>query len=402
MRHPGIYEIPVDDIYVPIKTGAVLSVEDALLSSGSTKGLVKLPADYDAWVTITAASGEDVTEQFSVSAAEDGFVFDFDANEVNGRYTVTISDTSEKYADITSTMMLIDDEIPVAYNNDNKAPALITADDSTEEKSADFIKNIASVNVNGRSYAASGRGAVVLFDQNGNLDTSSSVFAEEVSYEITVTSVGYQDYTFTFTKKASETDTDDIKDTDTDDTKGTDTDNTKETDDPKDNDTNDTKGTDDPKNTGSETVVNTEALSALIAKAEGLELSGYSNASRTVLEKVLAGAKKILTDPVSQKDVDAAAAALTQALDDLQKTDSAAAVNTGKTSVDNANDNNKGTVSGSAAKSVSASASNAATAPKTGDVSIVGSISAMIAAAAILAGTLLFRRKKERNDSAVK
>lgn len=66
------------------------------------------------------------------------------------------------------------------------------------------MKNITSVTVNGKAYAASGRGAVVLFNEDGSLKTDAAPFAEGDSFEITVSSLGYQDLSFTWKKSAEE------------------------------------------------------------------------------------------------------------------------------------------------------------------------------------------------------
>ena len=61
-----------------------------------------------------------------------------------------------------------------------------------------------TITVNGKAYAASGRGAVVLFNEDGSLKTDAAPFAEGDSFEITVSSLGYQDLSFTWKKSAEE------------------------------------------------------------------------------------------------------------------------------------------------------------------------------------------------------
>ncbi len=380
----GIYEIPVDGIYVPVKTGAELSVEDALISAGETAGAVDLPKDYDAEVTIVNNAGDDVTDQFTVTQTADGFTFTFGSDAKNGNYTVTITDKSGVYADITGTMTLIDDEMPVAYNNDNTSPALVTAEGSTDEKAANFIGNISSVSVNGTSYSASGRGAVVIINSDGTLNTEAAAFAEDGTYEITVSSTGYQDYSFTYVKKTA---SDDDSDDSTDDSKDDSGDSTDDSD-----------KTDDSDSTDDVSTVDTAALAALITKAEGLTSSDYTSASWSVLEKVLSGAKRIYADPASQNDVDTAAAALTQAIADLQAagTDSSVSGSTGTTGTTGSIGTTGSTGSTSTTgKTTGNASSNSTVAPKTGDVSLFGSIAAMISAMAVLAGVVLFRRRKD-------
>lgn len=54
----GIYTIPVNDIFVPTKFEASVSVEDASLSAGKTTMTVTgLPADYDAEYSVDGLDG---------------------------------------------------------------------------------------------------------------------------------------------------------------------------------------------------------------------------------------------------------------------------------------------------------------------------------------------------------
>ena len=94
--------------------------------------------------------------------------------------------------------------MPAAFNEDTTTPGLLKKGDATDEEFADYLKNITSVTVNGKAYAASGRGAVVLFNEDGSLKTDAAPFAEGDSFEITVSSLGYQDLSFTWKKSAEE------------------------------------------------------------------------------------------------------------------------------------------------------------------------------------------------------
>ena len=81
---------------------------------------------------------------------------------------------------------------------------------STDAEFADYIKNITSVSVNGKSYAASGRGAVKLFNDDGTLITDAAPFAEGDSFEIVVTATGYKDLSFTYKKASSDAPTQEV------------------------------------------------------------------------------------------------------------------------------------------------------------------------------------------------
>ena len=189
----GIYEVPVADLYVPKKAGQTVKVADAKVSAGEAELTVSdLPTDFSPEYKI---AGLDFT-------VENGkIVF---KNAKKGKYTLTVSDKNNNYADMTTTFILSVDSAPASYNNDNENPAITKNADASDEEFADYIKNITSVSVNGKSYAASGRGAVKVINEDGSLKTDATPFAEGDNFEIVVTSIGYPEVKFVYTKNAQE------------------------------------------------------------------------------------------------------------------------------------------------------------------------------------------------------
>lgn len=189
----GIYEIPVDNLYVPKKAGQTVKVADAKVSAGEAELTVSnLPTDFSPEYKI---AGLDFT-------VENGkIVF---KNAKKGKYTLTVSDKNNNYADMTTTFILSVDSAPASYNNDNENPAITKNADASDEEFADYINNITSVSVNGKSYAASGRRAVKVINEDGSLKTDATPFAEGDTFEIAVTSTGYPEVKFTYTKNAQE------------------------------------------------------------------------------------------------------------------------------------------------------------------------------------------------------
>lgn len=189
----GIYEVPVADLYVPKKAGQTVKVADAKVSAGEAELTVSnLPTDFSPEYKI---AGLDFT-------VENGkIVF---KNAKKGKYTLTVSDKNNNYADMTTTFILSVDSTPASYNNDNENPAMTKNADASDEEFADYIKNITSVSVNGKSYAASGRRAVKVINEDGSLKTDATPFAEGDTFEIAVTSTGYPEVKFTYTKNAQE------------------------------------------------------------------------------------------------------------------------------------------------------------------------------------------------------
>ena len=189
----GIYEIPVDNLYVPKKAGQTVKVADAKVSAGEAEITVSnLPTDF---------SPEYKIDRLDFSVENGKIVF---KNAKKGKYTLTVSDKNNNSAEMTTTFILSADSAPASYNHDNENPAITKNADASDEEFADYIKNITSVSVNGKSYAASGRGAVKVINEDGSLKTDATPFAEGDTFEIAVTSTGYPEVKFTYTKNAQE------------------------------------------------------------------------------------------------------------------------------------------------------------------------------------------------------
>ncbi|MDO4313428.1 MAG: DUF1533 domain-containing protein [Eubacteriales bacterium] len=320
----GIYEIPLaDEIYVPVKFEGGVEVADASVAAGSTAVTVTgLPEDYDA--------------QYSVRGLKAGVadgVMTY-TNAEKGKYTLVISDKNGKYADLSADFILYAETMPAEYNEDSSAPALVKAKDATEEEFADYLQNITSVSVNGRSYAASGRGAVVIIKEDGTIDIGTAPFAEGDSFEIVVSSTGYQALTFKYTK-AGEPVVD----------------------------------------------VNTSSLEKAIAEAEKLKEADYTAESWKALQTALADAKNALEAKESQEAVDNAANALNSAIEGLKKNTSDDPGTTGGTNSSSGNKTTKGNSSQN--KGV-----------KTGDpANVMGLLG--LAAASLGAGGFTFNRRRK-------
>ena len=256
----GMYNIPLADIYVPVKFTHDLEVANAAITAGKTEVTVTgLPDDYAAKYKVDGLDG--------VSVQNGVLTF---SNAKKGKYTLTISDKKGKYADITTEFELYTEAMPAAYDADKKA--LVKTADATDEEFADYINNITSVNVNGTDYKASGRGATVIINKDGSIKTDAAPFAEGDTFEITVSATGYLPQSFTYTTKEAPAPAE----------------------------------------------VNTEALKATIAKAEGLKEADYTAESWKAMQTSLTSAKAALEAKESQEAVDAASASLQSSIDALK------------------------------------------------------------------------------------
>ena len=176
----GYTTVDVGENYLPVRFAGEVKAEDSAAGTGKTSlTLTGFPDDYRKNIS--------VGEGFSVSETEIRYT-----NAKPGKYTVTVTDESGKYAPMSGDFTLSTDSISVKYQ-DGK---LVKADGFLDEDAANFIKNIASVEVNGTAYNASGKGAVKVFGEDGTIDfeaesRNGKVFDGSGNYIITVTATGY-------------------------------------------------------------------------------------------------------------------------------------------------------------------------------------------------------------------
>ena len=195
----GVVKYDIDDTYVPYKFDtSAFKVENADVTSGSAKVTVPtLPEAYDA---------EYAAEGLTNVSVENG-TLKYNATGVKpGQYTLNVTDKSSKYAPFSTSFTLTTDNVVAAYNNDVKAPALVAAKDVQADDFANFVKNIQKVSVNGKEYAASGKGSVKLINADGTLVTTADALKAEGTYNIVVTATGYnKTLEFTYTNKSDTT-----------------------------------------------------------------------------------------------------------------------------------------------------------------------------------------------------
>ena len=342
----GIYEIPVggeEGLYVPVKfdTSAV-TVADAELKDGGTSvattisGLT-LPESFDAEYTVDGATAIVKGEKLILKDVK------------KGAYTLTITDKSGKYAPISVGFEVYAETIPASYNENTEKPGLTKAAGATDTEFADYIKNITSVSVNGKSYAASGRGAVKLFNDDGTLITDAAPFAEGDSFEIVVTATGYKNLSFTY-KKAAKGD--------------------------------------------SVQEINTASLEKAIQSAEALKEADYTADSWKALQVALKNAKSALEAKKDQTSVDNAAASLNKAIEALVKADGTTPTPTPTTTP--ASSKNNTTTSGTGNKTTSSGSTSTSKTAKTGDPTNIFEMLGLAVASLGTGGFALKRRKRNK------
>ena len=183
-----IYSLDCEQ-YVPVKFATEnFAVENALADSGSTSVEMKdFPKDYEAEYKVTDAKGNELEG----ASVKDGKI-SWTGTPATGKYTLTVSDKSGKYASFSTTFELQTSAMPAAYQASNLRVA--GADGASAEELSSFLSNVSSVNVNGKNYSASGRGSVAVINSKGFVDLTASPFTGMKAgdtYKISVKATGY-------------------------------------------------------------------------------------------------------------------------------------------------------------------------------------------------------------------
>lgn len=269
----GVYTMDIADIYVPVKSETTKAeVADADITTGKTTISVQLPDEFDPEYSV---DGLDVSVEGNVLTFKAATESRAAASVKPGKYTLTIKDKNKKYADVVTTFTLTTKDMPAAYDEENKK--LVEAEGFDTDALKAYLGNITSVNVNGKDYAASGRGSVVIINKDGTIKTDADPFKDAVAgteFQITVASTGYTT-PLTFTYKIAET--------------------------------------------PAPAEVDTTALEAAIAEADNLKEADYTADSWAAYQAALQNARTVLEAKESQEAVNQALAALNAAKDALVK-----------------------------------------------------------------------------------
>ena len=272
----GVYTMDIADIYVPVKSETTkVEVADADIAAGKTTINVQLPDGFDPEYSV---DGLDVSVEGNVLSFKAVTESRAAASVKPGKYTLTIKDKKNKYADVVTTFTLTTKDMPAAYDEENKK--LVEAEGFDIDALKAYLGNITFVNVNGKDYAASGRGSVVIINKDGTIKTDADPFKDAVAgteFQITVASTGYTT-PLTFTYKIAET--------------------------------------------PAPAEVDTTALEAAIAEADNLKEADYTAESWKALQSALSDARKALEAKESQEAVDNATNSLNKAIKALVKKNS--------------------------------------------------------------------------------
>ncbi len=188
-----IYSLDCEQ-YVPVKFDTKnFAVEDAQVDSGSTAVELKdFPKDFQAEYKVTDAKGNEL-EGASVKNGK----ISWNGTAAAGKYTLTVSDKSGKYASFSTTFELQTNAVVATYDAENGK--LVKTKDATDEQFANYLSNITSVTVGDTTYNASGRGAVKIIKEDGSIDFSATTGTEKTpifetgkEYNLEVAATGYK------------------------------------------------------------------------------------------------------------------------------------------------------------------------------------------------------------------
>lgn len=202
----GVYTYDAD-IYVPEVAYAEeekieATFDDSLVGGEATTGTATgklsaaLPSDFAAGGTLADADGETINGT-SIQITGVDVSLTYPSNLMPGVYNLIIADADEHYADIETTVNLYTEEIPAEYNEEPATPALVEVEDATEGYFEAFVKNITAVTVGETEYATTGRNAVKIIDEDGNIDLEAkdaegnNIFTAGNSYDVSVASAGF-------------------------------------------------------------------------------------------------------------------------------------------------------------------------------------------------------------------
>ena len=177
-----------EKLHVPVISGAKAEVaKSAADAKETTLTLSGFPEDF--------AQNVKVPEGMSHADGKINF-----GSALPGSYTVTVSDAKGKYADVTASFTVSTNKTVAQYDESNVS--LKAANDANDAALANYLKNITSVKVGNKEYAATGKKAVTIINSNGYLDLTAEPFAnmtQSSSYTITVKANYYKDQEFTVT-----------------------------------------------------------------------------------------------------------------------------------------------------------------------------------------------------------
>lgn len=180
----GEINFDIPDTYVPVKTGVSATVDNIKVTDAEVKVELSeaLPSDY---------SKKYAVDDVEAATTETGVKV---TNLTPGTHTLTISGANGKYAPVSATFTATTDTVMASY--DEYEGKLVAAADITAEQFVAFTKTVSKVKIGDKEYAASGKGAVKIVQEDGTLDYSKTAVNDGDTVVVSV--AGYPDVTFVY------------------------------------------------------------------------------------------------------------------------------------------------------------------------------------------------------------
>lgn len=196
----GVYNIPVAEkgIYVPEKYSAgPLNVANGAASGNGGNTAVTfndLPAGAfsSRTINVRASDKSDVTAEYGFTLSSDGKTLSWTGNAPIGSYTLYVTDSTGKYAQLKASFEIQTADMPAEY--DASDLRIVKKADVAGDSYSKYIKAVTAANINGKDYSLSGKRAVKIFNENGFIDLSTSPFEGMKAgdkYTVELTATGY-------------------------------------------------------------------------------------------------------------------------------------------------------------------------------------------------------------------
>lgn len=186
-----------------IKLNLAKELHVPYIAEGAKAEVAKFSADAKETTLTLSGFPDDFSQSVSVPEGmgynKETKTITFDS-ALPGSYKVTVSDAKGKYADVTASFTVSTNKEAAQY--DSESVSLKAVDGANDAALANYLKNITSVTVGGKEYAATGKKAVTIINSNGYLDLTAEPFADMKSgsnYTITVKANYYKDQEFNVT-----------------------------------------------------------------------------------------------------------------------------------------------------------------------------------------------------------
>lgn len=216
----GVYDVDIADTYLPVLSNITAKADNPTVAAETVVNvtLKDAPADFVPAYSLSETNATII----ATSAAVNGSTVTI-ANAVPGTYTLHVTDASGKYEGTSTTFTVKGSK--VSYNNG------LTMEAQGADSVANYLKNITSVTVStgaAVTYLPVSSGtknhlvSKDIFNADGTVNekaafdsveatvagrkvtyhvvSSGNVFPEATTYTINVSSTGYEDVTFTYTK----------------------------------------------------------------------------------------------------------------------------------------------------------------------------------------------------------